>query len=401
MFPGINREVDLLQGSSNLRAYAHSPQTERTNMKIFPSNQDVEAFQNGRISHAHLLKAREKLFFEVFNAVEGTLIFLFGPTGVGKSTLIESFKEKFTDEMFTKGISSEGDLPVLVVEARAPDSKKFSWKELYRSTLDVMMEPLPTKKCPLELRTHKPPKRQKAVGYELLFSLQEAIIRRNVKVLIIDEAQHIGIGSGPGGIHAQLDHLKSIANLTETIIVLAGVYELIDFRNLSGQLSRRSIDIHFPHYMADSPVDSQHFADVLLTFQERIPFTCTPPLVSMIDDLYAGSMGCVGILKGWLDRAVRLVAIEGGNMFTHDHLMRTVMSDEQLKTIWAELVEGEKKLTTSPQPLTNMKKLLKIGTFSAEKANAQKPVSNPPARRLKHGEMKPQRLKNGSDQDAE
>ncbi|MBT0663657.1 ATP-binding protein [Geobacter pelophilus] len=371
-------------------------------MKIFPGNQDVEAFQNGRITHAHLVTAREKLFFEVNNAVEGTLIFLFGPTGVGKTTLIESFREKFTDEMFSSGISSKGDLPVLVVEARAPDSPKFSWKELYRSTLNVMMEPLPIKKCPLELRTHKPPKWQKTVGYELLFSLQEAIIRRNVKVLIIDEAQHIGIGSGPGGIHAQLDHLKSIANLTETIIVLAGVYDLINFRNLSGQLSRRSIDIHFPRYMPNNLDECQEFTNVLATFQEKIPFTCAPPLVSMIEDLYAGSLGCVGILKSWLDRTVRLVAIEGGNMFTHDHLMRTVMSDEQLKTIWKELVEGEKKLTTSAQPLTKMKELLKIETSAAEKAKKQKPArNNSPGKKLKPGERKPQRLKNGRDQDVE
>jgi len=36
-----------------------------------------------------------------------------------------------------------------------------------------------------------------------------------------------------------------MANQTKIVHVLLGTYELLALRNLSGQLSRRSLDIHF------------------------------------------------------------------------------------------------------------------------------------------------------------
>ncbi len=41
---------------------------------------------------------------------------------------------------------------------------------------------------------------------------------------------------------AQMDAIQSMASMTNTLHGLFGTYELLEFRNLSGQLSRRSID---------------------------------------------------------------------------------------------------------------------------------------------------------------
>ena len=42
--------------------------------------------------------------------------------------------------------------------------------------------------------------------------------------------------------------IKSTASRAQTVHVLIGTYELLAFRNLSGQLSRRSVDLHFSRY---------------------------------------------------------------------------------------------------------------------------------------------------------
>lgn len=46
----------------------------------------------------------------------------------------------------------------------------------------------------------------------------------------------------------QMNWIKSIANITNTTHVLFGTYELLNCCSLSGQLSRRSEDIHLPRY---------------------------------------------------------------------------------------------------------------------------------------------------------
>ena len=49
----------------------------------------------------------------------------------------------------------------------------------------------------------------------------------------------------------QMDNLKSLANMTNTVHVLIGTYDLLGLMNSSAQLSRRSIEIHFPRYHAE------------------------------------------------------------------------------------------------------------------------------------------------------
>lgn len=84
----------------------------------------------------------------------------------------------------------------------------------------------------------------------------------------------------------QLDVIKSIASRTQTIHVLIGTYELLSFRNLSGQLSRRSVDLHFSRYRAESTDDLRMFRNIVLTFQEQLPAEQSPDLVGMWDFLY-------------------------------------------------------------------------------------------------------------------
>ncbi|WP_198648725.1 TniB family NTP-binding protein, partial [Cyanothece sp. BG0011] len=97
-------------------------------------------------------------------------------------------------------------------------------------------------------------------------ALENSLSHRKPDVFFIDEAQHMGKMSSGHKLQDQLDCLKSLANMTTILHCLLGTYELLTFRNLSGQLSRRSVDIHFPRYQVDNPDDIQAFKSVLLTF---------------------------------------------------------------------------------------------------------------------------------------
>ncbi len=85
----------------------------------------------------------------------------------------------------------------------------------------------------------------------LRLALESALIHRRPAAFFIDEAQHLAKMKSGRKLQDQLDSIKSLASLTDTVHILVGTYELLPFRNLSAQLSRRSIDIHFPRYRAE------------------------------------------------------------------------------------------------------------------------------------------------------
>src|SRR5207249_6305769 len=94
-------------------------------------------------------------------------------------------------------------------------------------------------------------------GMDLSYAAEQALRYRRPPVVFVDEAQHIARIASGRRLSDQLDVIKSIANRTQTVHVLLGTYELLAFRNLSAQLSRRSVDVHFARYSADSPEDRQ------------------------------------------------------------------------------------------------------------------------------------------------
>ncbi|MGG2201845.1 TniB family NTP-binding protein [Paenibacillus validus] len=68
----------------------------------------------------------------------------------------------------------------------------------------------------------------------------------------------------------QMDSIKSLASLSNTPIVLIGTYELLQFTNLSGQLSRRSDDVHFQRYQMENKQHMEWFENTLYMFQKNM-----------------------------------------------------------------------------------------------------------------------------------
>jgi hypothetical protein len=77
------------------------------------------------------------------------------------------------------------------------------------------------------------------------FATEPTLKLRQPRAILIDEAEHIAEAARGSKLLAQLDHVKSLTIMTHTVHVLVGTYDLLVFRNLSAQLARRSVDVHF------------------------------------------------------------------------------------------------------------------------------------------------------------
>ena len=325
----------------------------------------LERFRSFTMAHPMLVRARDELVDAIDGATPGSLVFVLGPTGVGKTTVRMKVEELLTRQMAPAMNADPGRLPFASVEVVPPDTGRFRWRDYFCRLLAAMNEPL------IEFKTARgagsaslPDRPPSMVGSaELGYAVEQALRHRHPPVVFVDEAQHLARISSGRRLSDQLDVIKSIANRTETVHVLLGTYELMAFRNLSAQLSRRSVDLHFQRYRADCAEDLQMFRSVLLTFQKQLPFAkAETDLMPIWDFLYERSVGCVGILKEWLMRACVRAIKHGAATLSREHLDRTALSISQCEKILAESREGETRLTDQEDARMRFRALLGIGS---------------------------------------
>ena len=358
-------------------------------------------FKSFTIAHPKLKEADAVLKQAVQEPAGWSLIFVYGPTGVGKTTLRRRVEKHLKESMMEALRQNPGLVPVASMEAAAPDSSQFSWKDYYRRALLALDEPLVDRKLTCHVRSSFHDGRNtfgraltdpRAAGLEIRLALESALIHRRPAAFFIDEAQHLAKMKSGRKLQDQLDSIKSLASLTNTLHILVGTYELLPFRNLSAQLSRRSIDIHFPRYRAESSEDYAAFRNVVFTLQRHLPLTGESDLLPHLEYCYERSIGCVGLVKDWLTRALALALNQGASTVNLKILEKTAWSLDQSERMARETVDGERDVSENAESRDRLRHLLQLGTASSVAAPAAVRTNSPaPHVRPRVGQRKPVR----------
>lgn len=379
------------------------------------SNEDRLAyFEAYTIAHPKLKEAtKQTIRFIGHRRAKASCITIFGPTGVGKTTLLQKVEQMLIQEALQDLQTDRGWIPVVMVEAPAPESGSFNWKDFFTRSLATMEEPLIEQKVDYGTRGIYRNKEgqlvieSSVVSAKLRFALENALKHRHPLAFLIDEAQHIQKMASGRRLQDNMDCIKSIANLTQIPHVLVGTYELLTMRNLSGQLSRRNQDIHFSRYRADCQEDVQAFFKVLLTFQRHLSLQEEPDLLSQWEYLYERCLGCIGILKEWLNRAFSDALEEEAATLTYRHLQQRALSITQCKKMIQEIEEGEKALQETVEDGNKLRDRLKLNQEELEGADASEKKTgtdnpSPPKKRKARrvGSPNPKRRKVGGQDSA-
>src|SRR5271157_1344686 len=364
-------------------------------MKFSPTPQPIaeriRAFRLLTVAHPLPLAAKDQLLAAINEAPAGSIVMVLGPTGVGKTTLRLKVQQLLSEQNRPLMETDPSGVPFVAVEAAAPDNGNFSWRDHYRRTLIELSEPMLDRKIkPNWVHLVQDSHGQQLLGPrapagELRHALELAVLNRRPAAVLIDEAQHLTRIASGRKLADQLEVIKSLANCTRTVHVLLGTYDLLTFRHLNGQLCRRSFDIHFRRYSAESQDDVRVFKNTVLTFQRQLPLDEQPDLLSLWELLYERSVGCIGILKEWLDRALIAALREGSKTLTGRHLEATALSADRCEKIAVEAHEGERQLLSADQDRPRLRELLGLGGSAA--AAAEKT----PHQRRRIGQRKPKR----------
>ncbi len=252
-----------------------------------PPSARLEYFKAFTVAHPFLQRADTDVWNALREPAGALLIFLIGPTGVGKTTILTHIEQRLVEQAQAQVSRDPDHVPAIRLDAMAPSARQFRWPDFYTRALTEVSEPLIDYKVDRTALTpvwnskmgrHVPP-RLIGDAAALQRSWEQVLKYRRPKGILIDEAHHFAKTAGGTRLVDQLDHLKSLAIATRTVHVLAGTYDLLIFRNLSAELSRRSIDVHIPRYRATDKEERLAFQKVLYTFQRHLPLEEPPDLV--------------------------------------------------------------------------------------------------------------------------
>ena len=180
-----------------------------------PAEARMAYFAGKVVAHPRLREAHRALLNTIRQPSGVPLVLVFGPTGVGKTTLRLRVERQLTEEAMPELAKDPGRIPVVAVEAVAPESGQFNWKDYYTRALMAMEEPLIRQKIDYSARrVHSDGAGRLVVEQansapELRRALEQCLRHRRPAAFLVDEAQHLKKMAGGRRLLDQMDTLAT------------------------------------------------------------------------------------------------------------------------------------------------------------------------------------------------
>lgn len=350
----------------------------------------LKHFKEYAIFHPLLQQVDRQLTRAIEEPAGFAYVLLYGPSGAGKTTMIRQIEQRPIAPLSSSSVSFPAllshlgqlpSMPLLVMETRPPDGPAFNRADYYRTALKQLGMHTYERRTIIDIDAENTWEQKKGRGGsvrgkvaqfndspELRHALEEAIARRGVRAVLLDEAQHLLKVSSGTRLIDQLDWLKSMTNTTGVLHVLIGTYELLALRNLNGQTARRGLEIHFPRYQFQHEPDQRAFQGVLLTLLQQVPLEVDrEALLQQWPYFYERSIGCVGVLKDWLVRAVAATLSDGHSVLTFARLQEYALPEAQCESMAMEAASGEQELCYTASRREHLWSLLGMSTTPERK----------------------------------
>src|SRR5438445_11062859 len=101
----------------------------------------LDYFKAKTVAHPALKQADQAVWNALREPAGAALIFVVGPTGVGKTTLLTQIEKRFIDLATTQGDRSTSHIPTLKLDAVSPALTQFKWGDYYQRALLLLQAP--------------------------------------------------------------------------------------------------------------------------------------------------------------------------------------------------------------------------------------------------------------------
>ncbi len=303
----------------------------------------LEDFRTLKVIHPRQEEIQQFLLGAISGYRSYTLIDLYGMSGVGKSTVMGQVAR-----MISSAETNPAVVPGVLVQGSPEDVGSAARLDYYQQVLDQLQHHPAirdrTKHLPLYVNRGKKSS-DPTEWLQMRNAVEYALALLRVKVVFVDEAQHLLAPDPVRKPTAQLDWLKTLANRTNVLHVLVGNFDLYEYCHLSGQVVRRMRDQHFPRYHLDNQKECEEFVGALKSLLEHVPLNVdVGALLSRWRWFGEWSVGCVGVLGDWLVDTVDALWSAGETVLTIEALTKHALQPDQRARLEMEARTGENRV---------------------------------------------------------
>ena len=316
---------------------------ERLATKGYSTDPEVLAFREDLVLHNRFEEGLDQIAERSQYAEQQSITVVVGPTGSGKTALAREFCYQFNEAV--KALPAYSHSTLLSMELAAPEAGGFKWRDdFYIPALVALKEPCITKKINVDdlrarlalgdTRSLYGGKPQQIVDYRNDF--YNALDRAKVVTALFDEANHLRRPTTKNGVFGQYDSLKSRSNACTTHFVLLGTTELADIFTQSGAISKRVFPIWLSPY---AEAEIAQFGASVLAIVEKLPIKISFSPQQKLKELFMGSIGLVGLVHDWFDRALVRALSGGKQSISWKDMQEIAIHPLQLSGIVREVVQ--------------------------------------------------------------
>lgn len=300
----------------------------------------IEDFKTLKVRHPRLIEQEQFLLQAISGHRSYTLLDLYGASGVGKSTIIGQVACAVREAETNPAV-----VPVVIVQASPEDVGSSARLDYYQQILAQLQHHPSIRERTKHVSLYLNPSKKSsdpAEWLEIRNTVEYALAFLQVKVVFVDEAQHLLAADPRSRPAAQLDWLKALANRTNVLHVLVGNFDLYECCHLNGQAVRRMRDQQFPRYHLDTQKECEEFVGALKSLLECVPLRVdVPGLLKSWRWFGEWSLGCVGVLGDWMVDTVAALWSAGETILTVEALSRHALQPDQRARLEMEARTGE------------------------------------------------------------
>lgn len=303
------------------------------------------------IQHSAYQSSRSRLRAELDNHRPGHMVFIIGPSGVGKTTLRHSVMQEMFGQPARWG---RGRTPVVETFALLSKNAYFSSLELAKALVDELHAPkldwllresnLPKLDIELirkELRACEMawaelrPRRGTEGDYWSLF--QRGLRARECKYVSIDQVTALLVNHRNKSPADHTLHLVSLAESAGVMFIMTGIHHASELWAVHPELRRRVSVVWVPPYGESRAGDIDNFHRLLRSMESKYSLSKQGLLMSMAFEILYATGGVFAELRQLLDRAKVKAEEDGCAKILKNHIESSFMSNRDLDCLWAQI----------------------------------------------------------------
>ena len=309
----------------------------------------VKTFKDTFFEHDRLGELREAVLDALDETHPAEVIAVCGPTGVGKTTLLNVVARDAYTLYYDPGPS---DMPVVSMVCEAPTGQGYDFnRDHWETVLTAMDDPfLDSHFDPDAAAARRRSGRKghtsdrKARGSDLRKAAGKSMEFKRTKVLLLDEAQHMT--GGPRSVRAghNMDVIKKFGITTGVKQILFGTEQLFDLLRANAQLTRRTEELFFDVYNSQVKEDVCAFSEAYQSLAMSLPCKDPAKFQSSLDEAFFHCAGSVGILKETMVKSLRRALRQGRAEVPFSDFRAEFLSDARLTKVLSGVSDFRKSV---------------------------------------------------------